>query len=110
MCPLIKYYETQMKRVTARKIDDKTKQSVYKVQSESLKQLLTYYANATEAAAILGVSEMTLRNWAYCTRPRIMSPQLAIHIEAVTANHHRERRFRREDFRPDLFVKGWKPA
>ncbi len=92
------------------KIDDNTKRAIWAAQAKALNQLIGSYPNVTATAGAIGVTEMTLRNWAYSDkRASIMSPHMAIKIEEMTAKRGDGKRFRRGRFRPDLFIKGWKP-
>ena len=85
-------------------ISHENKKAAYRVQASSLMRLRDEFANVTIAAATIGASEGTLQNWSANYKiPRMMSAAFAIHLEEVT-----EGRYKREDFRPDLFIKGWK--
>ncbi len=90
------------------KIDDKTKAAIYAAQAKAIQRLIANYTNITVAAVEVGVSESTLRNWSRNDkRSRVMSPQAAVRIEAITAGRGRGKAFKKGDFRPDLFIKGW---
>lgn len=88
-----------------KRITPKAKMAIYRVQARVLQKLQSEYPDTTVAAAKIGTTYGTLQNWAsnYKT-PRLMSPRFAIHLEKITKG-----RYLREHFRPDLFVKGWKP-
>ncbi len=86
-------------------ISEEKQRAAYRVQASSLMRLREEFSNVTMAAATIGVSEGTLQNWSHNYKfIRLMSPAFAIRLEEIT-----EGRFKREDFRPDLFIKGWKP-